>query len=159
MFPDNEPVSISLLRACSFLSVLACLCLPFLSWAEGSWGGRTVGFAPLLFWLGPVMPNDSPMIWRGMVLIGLCCSAGAALLLGAGVALLRPAYTQMLRLFEAGFWMLALSALGMGVSTLLVPWAVPTAACFAAMVSGAAGGILAGQYRRLCITVKNPPVS
>ena len=34
MFPDNEPVSVSLLRAFSFLSVLAYLCLPFLSWAE-----------------------------------------------------------------------------------------------------------------------------
>ena len=159
MFPDNEPVSVSLLRAFSFLSVLACLCLPFLSWAEVPWGGRTVGLAPLLYWLGPVMLNDSPAVWRGMTFIGLCCSAGAALLLGAGIALLRPAYTQMLRLFEAGFWMLALSALGTWVSTLLVPWAAPTAACFAAMVSGAAGGVLAGQYRRLCVTAKNTPVS
>lgn len=159
MFPDNEPISISLLRAFSFLSVLACLCLPFLPWAEVSWGGRAVDFAPLLFWLGPVMPNDSPVVWRGMVFIGLCCSAGAALLLGAGIALLRPAYTQMLRLFEAGFWMLSLSALGIGVSTLLVPWAVPTIACFTAIVSGTAGGVLTGQYRRMCITVKNTPVS
>lgn len=147
MPPSNEPVFTSLLRAFCLLSAVSCLALPFFPWISNS----EITLSPLLFWLEPAALELPASVWKELCLTGLVCSTSIILFLGMCIALFCPAPAQLLTFLEMGFWVEALSALGIVRGALFSQNFQPTAFCLAAVILGLSGGFLSKKYRKTLV--------